>query len=155
MISSFVALSTTYSGVVTLPQSCSQAPIRNSRHSSSERKPNPASEPACTFAASSASIIASSGTRSQWPPVYGLFVSIAPATSLIIESISAFCASSRLKFSSATADCDASASMKPMIVRENGMIFPVSGSIAFTYWSTPLTSPLRGDSGIVIIEIVL
>ena len=40
-------------------------------------------------------------------------------------------------------------------VRENGMIFPVSGSIAFTYWSTPLTSPLRGESGIVIIEIVL
>ena len=87
-VSSLVALSTTKSGVVTLPQSCSQAPIRNSRHSDSEAKPKEANGPLDSFSASRASISASSGTRAQWPPVWELLASIAPATRAMIASTS-------------------------------------------------------------------
>ncbi|MNH46503.1 hypothetical protein D3C79_1093060 [compost metagenome] len=63
-----VALSTTYSGVVTLPQSWSQAAICRASHSSSlGLKPRKAGS--LLSAAARASIRVISGTRWQWPPV--------------------------------------------------------------------------------------
>ena len=60
-----MALSTTASGVLILPQSCSQAAARNSRQSVSSVKWNSPSGPLSQASAASASISASSGTREQ------------------------------------------------------------------------------------------
>ena len=68
IVSSLVALSTTYSGVVTLPQSCSQLAICTASHSSSPRSKSRYG-PSFASHAARASISVSSGTRAQWPPV--------------------------------------------------------------------------------------
>ncbi|MNL50654.1 hypothetical protein D3C87_1736870 [compost metagenome] len=89
------------SGLVTLPQSCSQAPRRNSYRSASvmatwANGPSVASHKRCI------SDSASCGTLSQWPPVYGLLASIASASRRMTASNSFFCPSIRLRVSMAT-----------------------------------------------------
>jgi hypothetical protein len=70
MVSSLVALSTTYSGVVTLPQSCSQAATCRASQLILGQARNPGTDRSSAAQAASASILVSSGTRLQWPPVY-------------------------------------------------------------------------------------
>ena len=82
MVSSFVALSTTFSGVVILPQSCSHEATNSSSRSFS-LKLKLAKGPVFTWCAASVSISAMAGTRTQCPPVYGDFASNAEAISRI------------------------------------------------------------------------
>ena len=68
MVCSLVALSTTCTGVVTLPQSCSKAAMRSSWKSFSVMRTSLSGPVVVSFTAS-ANIMVSSGTRWQWPPV--------------------------------------------------------------------------------------
>ncbi|MCY1302080.1 hypothetical protein D9M69_457440 [compost metagenome] len=61
-------LSTTYSGVVILPQSCNQAAMCMASWSSALMLKS-AKGPSRSAQAASANSLASSGTRAQWPPV--------------------------------------------------------------------------------------
>src|SRR3990172_1916744 len=119
IVSSLVALSTTYSGVVILPQSCNQ-PATSSAYfslSSSEKSFN---GPKSILQAASAIILVSAGTRRQCPPVYADFSSIALAISLIMASKRSFWASIRLRFVTVTAACDASDSTTCWSSKEKG-----------------------------------
>ena len=64
IVSSLVDLSITCTGVVTLPQSCSQAAMRSSYHSSSVRSKD-ANGPSRASHAAFVSISVTTGTRSQ------------------------------------------------------------------------------------------
>ena len=137
MLSSFVALSMMWTGVITLPQSCSHAAMCSSYHSSGVRL-NPASGPSFTSHAACASILVITGTRLQCSPVYGLFASIADAISWMKLSSSFFWASISSWLSSAMPACEASASTMRWRSGVNGITVP-RVSRALISCSTPIT----------------
>ena len=93
-------------GVATFPQSCSHAAMYNSYRSSFVIEKS-LYFPSLVFATASASIIVITGTRSQCPPVYSDFLSIAVAINLINASKRVFSSSTRRLFVNATAPCEA------------------------------------------------
>ncbi len=83
----------------------------------------------------------STGTRLQWPPVYGLFSSIAVLMSSIRLSKSTSSCWIRSRLVSAMAACEASDSARRWSSSLNVVTWPVPGSVAFRSCSTPMISP--------------
>ena len=139
MVSSFVDLSTTNSGVATLPQSWSQAAIFNSYISLSVKEIS-AKGPSIVSWTAFANNIVISGTRAQWPPVYGDFASIADAISLMNDSNKASRSLIKFLFVIATAAWLASASTISWTSDANEIIFFEFWDCAFNNWRTPIIS---------------
>jgi hypothetical protein len=100
-----------------------------------------ASGPAEASCAASASIIVSTGTRLQWPPVYGLLSSIAVLMSSISDSKSISSCWMRSRFVSAIAAWEASDSASRWSSSSKAVTPPVSGSLELRSCSTPMISP--------------
>ena len=154
MVSSFVALSTTYSGVVILPISCIQAAISICCNSSSENLIF-LYIPWVLVLIFCAINDDSSATLLIWPPVYFDFSLIASAVDLI-KSINNFSRPSiSLVFVNDTAAWEDIDSIKFSSLLLNVKILSLVSFCLFKSWTTPITLFSWFLIGTTSIEVVL